>query len=116
VSRAGRLPFQAARRQDQDRADGQRRWQVYREKSYRRPDEPAPGNRGYLAGASWLLECRLSAGEQVMTGDRPALRVDVARRDAQWSLPLTVARVVAQQAAGGAAQAVPEHPASPNTR
>ena len=75
--------------------DGQRRWRVYRDKVTVGPAEPAPGNLGYLTDPSWLLECRLSRGEQVTAGDRPAFRINVARGDAQWSVPLMFPATVA---------------------
>jgi hypothetical protein len=75
--------------------DGQRRWQVYPDRVTAGPAEPAPGNLGYLTDPSWLLECRLSGGEQVMAGDRPAFRINVARGEAQWSVPLMFPAAVA---------------------
>jgi hypothetical protein len=80
--------------------DGQRRWQVCPDRVTAGPAEPAPGNLGYLTDPSWLLECRLSGGEQVMAGDRPALRINIARGEAQWSVPLMFPAAVAVVDAG----------------
>ena len=75
--------------------DGQRRWQVFRDKVIVGPAAPAPSNLADLAEASWLLECRLSGGERIMAGDRPAYRINVARGDAQWSVSLMFPTAVA---------------------
>jgi hypothetical protein len=76
-------------------SDGQRRWQVYRDKVTVGPARPLPGDLADLADASWLLECRLSDGTLVMAGDRPAYRVSVARGDAPWSFSMMFPAAVA---------------------
>jgi hypothetical protein len=68
--------------------DGEHRWQVYGDKVTVGPAVSAPSDVADLADASWLLECRLSGGEPISVGDRPAFRVNVARGDAVWSPPL----------------------------
>ena len=54
-----------------------------------------PGELADLADPSWLLECRLSGGEQVMAGDRPAYRINVARGDAERPASLMFPAAVA---------------------
>src|SRR5258707_1317505 len=68
--------------------DGQHLWQVYDDKITTGPAEPLPGDIGDLADPSWLLGCRLSGGPPVMADDRPAYRINVARRQAEWSFAL----------------------------
>jgi hypothetical protein len=75
--------------------DGQRRWQVYRDKVTVGPATPPPSDIADLADASWLLACRLSGGAPVIAGDRPAYRINVARGDAVWSLSLMFSTAVA---------------------
>ncbi len=75
--------------------DGQRRWEVYRDRVTVGPAERLPGELADLADASWLLECRLSGGEHIIAGGRPAYRINVTRGDAEWSLPLMFPAVVA---------------------
>jgi len=75
--------------------DGQRRWQVYGDKVTTGPAGPPPGDIGDLADPSWLLQCRLSGGAQVMAGDRPAYRINVARGHADWSFSLMFPAAVA---------------------
>jgi hypothetical protein len=75
--------------------DGQRRWQVYRDKVAVGPAAPPPSDIADLVDASWLLACRLSGGAEVMAGDRPAYRINVARGDAEWSLSLMFPAAVA---------------------
>ena len=65
--------------------DGEHRWQVYGDKVTVGPAGSAPPDMADLADASWLLECRLSGGEPVSVGGRPAFRVSVVRGDAAWS-------------------------------
>jgi hypothetical protein len=74
--------------------DGQRRWQVYSDKVTEGPAEPA-SEIADLVDVSWLLECRLSGGAQVMVGDRPAYRIDVARGGALPSASLMFPAAVA---------------------
>jgi hypothetical protein len=61
--------------------DGQRRWVVGEDKVTVGPASPPPPDIGDLADASWLLECWLSGGALIMSGDRPAYRLHAARRD-----------------------------------
>jgi hypothetical protein len=65
--------------------DGEHRWQVYGDKVTVGPAVSEPPDMADLADASWLLECRLSGGEPLSVGERPAFRVNVARGDAAWS-------------------------------
>ena len=65
--------------------DGEHRWQVYGDKVTVGPAVSEPPDMADLADASWLLECRLSGGEPISVGERPAFRVNVVRGDAAWS-------------------------------
>ncbi len=80
--------------------DGQRRWQVYRDKVTVGPAAAPPGDIGDLADPSWLLGCRLSGGAEVLADGRRAFRISVARGDAKWSpammFPTAVAVVDAE--------------------
>ena len=80
--------------------DGQRRWEVYRDRVTVGPAEPLPGDLAGLADPIWLLECRLSGGAQVTVGGRPAYRINVARSDAgrsPWLMfPAAIAAVDAE--------------------
>jgi hypothetical protein len=67
--------------------DGQRCWQVREGTATVGPAESMPGDIGSLADPSWLLECRLSGGEPVTVGGRPACRLSVARRGPGWASP-----------------------------
>jgi hypothetical protein len=75
--------------------NGQRRWQVHRDKVIVGRVRPLPPDLADLADASWLLECRLSDGALVMARDRPAYRVNVARGDAPWSFSTMFSPAVA---------------------
>jgi hypothetical protein len=69
--------------------DGQRRWVVGEDKVTVGPASPPPPDIGDLADASWLLECWLSGGALIMSGDRPAYRLHAARRDTTfWLSPM----------------------------
>jgi hypothetical protein len=68
--------------------DGEHRWQVYGDKVTIGPADSAPGDMADLADASWLLECRLSGGEPISVGGRPAFRASVARGEAAWPTSL----------------------------
>ena len=63
--------------------DGQHRWVVSDGKVTIGPASPPPPDVGGLTDASWLLECWLSGGTLIMSGDRPAYRLHAARRDTQ---------------------------------
>jgi hypothetical protein len=64
--------------------DGQRRWLVHEDKVTVGPASLPPPDIGDLTDASWLLECWLSGGALIMSGDRPAYRLHAARRDSTF--------------------------------
>jgi hypothetical protein len=66
--------------------DGQRCWQVYRDRVTTGPAAPLPSGIAEMLDPSWLLGCRLSGGASVLVGDRQAYRVNVTRGGAGWPL------------------------------
>jgi len=58
--------------------DGQRRWQVYKDRVVAGPVAPLPEKVAELVDCSWLLGAELSGGERVTVGGRRAYRL-VAR-------------------------------------
>ena len=59
--------------------DGQRRWQVYRDRVTTGPAAPPPSGISEMLDPSWLLGCPLSGGASVLAGDRQAYRINAAR-------------------------------------
>jgi hypothetical protein len=82
--------------------DGQRCWQVYRDRVTAGPAAPPPSGVAEMLDPSWLLGCRLSGGASVLAGDRQAYRINVARGEAGWPLswPLIFPAAVAVADAG----------------
>jgi hypothetical protein len=82
--------------------DGQRCWQVYRDRVTTGPAAPLPSGVSEMVDPSWLLGCRLSGGDSVLVGDRQAYRINVARGRAGWALawPLIFPAAVAVVDAG----------------
>ena len=68
--------------------DGQQCWQVYPDRVTTGPAEPPPTGIAELLDPSWLLGCRLSGGNAVLAGDRPAYRINVVRGPANSSLSI----------------------------
>jgi hypothetical protein len=67
--------------------DGQRRWQVYKDRVVAGPAAPLPEKVAGLVDGSWLLRRELSGGEEVIIGGRRAYRL-VGRR--QGGMPWAV--------------------------
>jgi hypothetical protein len=74
--------------------DGQRRWRVRDGKATVGPAKPPPRDIEDLTDPSWLLSCRLSGGEPVTAGGRPAYRLEVLRGDG-WRLSMMFPAAVA---------------------
>ena len=82
--------------------DGQRCWQVYRDRVTTGPAAPLPSGISEMLDPSWLLGCRLSGGASVLAGDRQAYRINVTRGEGGWPLgwPLIFPAAVAVVDAG----------------
>jgi hypothetical protein len=84
--------------------DGQRCWQVYRDRVTTGPAAPLPSGVAEMLDPSWLLGCRLSGGASVLVGDRQAYRINVARGGAgcalAWPLIFPAAVVVVDAGTG----------------
>jgi hypothetical protein len=59
--------------------DGERRWQVFRDKTLVGPAAPLKDQLADLADASWLLRCRLSGGQEITYRGRRARHLHVTR-------------------------------------
>jgi hypothetical protein len=59
--------------------DGERRWQVFRDKTLVGPAAPLKDHLADLADASWLLRCRLSGGQEIIYRGRRARHLRVTR-------------------------------------
>jgi hypothetical protein len=77
--------------------DGERRWQVYRDRVTTGPAGPPPTGIAEMLDPSWLLGCGLSGGTPATAGGRAAYRINVARGPVgSWlSLPLLFPAAVA---------------------
>jgi hypothetical protein len=58
--------------------DGQRRWRVYRDRVTVGPAAPPPREIADLLDPSWLLQCRLSGGAEVIVRGRRGFRITAA--------------------------------------
>jgi hypothetical protein len=70
-----------------DTCDGQRRWQVYKDRVVSGPAVPLPEQVDGLVDGSWLLSGELSGGEEVTIGGRRAYRL-VVRRHGRMPWPV----------------------------
>jgi hypothetical protein len=57
--------------------DGQRHWSLSRDRLLTGPAAPPPVQLADVADASWLLECGLSGGAEVMAGNRRGYRISI---------------------------------------
>jgi hypothetical protein len=57
--------------------DGQRHWSLYQDRLLTGPAAPLPVQLADVADASWLLECSLSGGAEVMAGNRRGYRISI---------------------------------------
>jgi len=57
--------------------DGQRHWALYQDRLMTGPAFPSPTDLANVADASWLLECSLSGGAEVMAGNRRGYRISI---------------------------------------
>jgi hypothetical protein len=84
--------------------DGQRCWQVYRDRVTAGPAAPLPAGIAEMLDPSWLLGCRLSGGASLLAGDRQAYRINVARGEAgsppSWPLMFPAAVAVVDAGTG----------------
>jgi hypothetical protein len=72
--------FQPRERQPKALAcDGQRHWSLTRDRLLTGPAVPPPIQLANVADASWLLECSLSGGAEVMAGNRRGYRISITR-------------------------------------
>lgn len=67
--------------------DGQRRWQVYKDRVVTGPAAPLPERVDCLVDGSWLLRRQLSGGEEVIISGRRAYRL-VAQRQGGMPWPV----------------------------
>ncbi len=59
--------------------DGERRWQVFQDRTMTGPAAPLRDHTGYLADTCWLLHGRLSGGQEITYRGRPAHQLRVTR-------------------------------------
>jgi hypothetical protein len=57
--------------------DGQRHWSLTQDRLVIGPAASPPGQLATMADASWLLECNLSGGAEVMAGNRRGYRISI---------------------------------------
>jgi hypothetical protein len=57
--------------------DGQRHWSLTQDRLLTGPAAPPPIQLANVADASWLLECSLSGGAEVMAGNRRGYRISI---------------------------------------
>jgi hypothetical protein len=57
--------------------DGQRHWSLNQDRLLTGPAAPPPVQLATVADASWLLECSLSGGTEVMVGNRRGYRISI---------------------------------------
>jgi hypothetical protein len=57
--------------------DGQRHWSLYQDRLLTGPAAPPPIQLATVADPSWLLECSLSGGAEVMAGNRRGYRISI---------------------------------------
>jgi outer membrane lipoprotein-sorting protein len=77
-----RLEFSSRSGRNAPRAiacDGERRWQVFQDRTLVGPAAPLRDHIGYLADTCWLLRGQLSGGQEITYRGRPARQLRVTR-------------------------------------